>query len=83
MRKVSFTIGKNYNCDIQCDVVGMDVCHLILGCSWKFKKMPCGMMDVLTHILWSKEERSCNYFPPKMVTLVQIKKYVIPFNFRI
>lgn len=38
MCKVSFTIGKNYNCKIFCDVVDMDVCHLILGRPWQFDK---------------------------------------------
>ena len=28
---VSFSIGKNYHDEIWCDVVIMDVCHILLG----------------------------------------------------
>ena len=28
---VSFTIGKHYQDEVWCDVVPMDVCHLLLG----------------------------------------------------
>ncbi|XP_028556143.1 uncharacterized protein LOC114581024 [Dendrobium catenatum] len=36
MCKVSFSIGKHYASEVLCDVVDMDVCHLILGCPWQF-----------------------------------------------
>ncbi|XP_020676274.1 uncharacterized protein LOC110095183 [Dendrobium catenatum] len=36
MRRVQFSIGKHYSCEVLCDVVDMDVCHLILGRPWKF-----------------------------------------------
>ncbi|PKU81321.1 RNA-directed DNA polymerase [Dendrobium catenatum] len=34
--RVRFSIGKNYICEVLCDVVEMDVCHLILGRPWQF-----------------------------------------------
>ncbi|XP_028552931.1 uncharacterized protein LOC114580236 [Dendrobium catenatum] len=33
---VTFSIGKKYVCDVLCDVVKMDVCHLIFGRPWQF-----------------------------------------------
>ncbi|PKU80524.1 RNA-directed DNA polymerase [Dendrobium catenatum] len=34
--KVVFSIGKQYVCEVSCDVLDMDVCHLILGRPWQF-----------------------------------------------
>ncbi|KAI0496820.1 hypothetical protein KFK09_023144 [Dendrobium nobile] len=34
--RLSFSIGKHYVCEVVCDVVDMDVCHLILGRPWQF-----------------------------------------------
>ncbi|KAI0493337.1 hypothetical protein KFK09_027614 [Dendrobium nobile] len=34
--RVLFTIGKHYSCEVLCDVLEMDVCHLILGRPWQF-----------------------------------------------
>ncbi|XP_028549531.1 uncharacterized protein LOC114579365 [Dendrobium catenatum] len=34
--RVSFSIGKHYACEVLCDVLDMDVCHLILGRPWQF-----------------------------------------------
>ncbi|XP_028551234.1 uncharacterized protein LOC110091993 [Dendrobium catenatum] len=34
--KVSFSIGKKYLCQVTCDVLEMDVCHLILGRPWQY-----------------------------------------------
>ncbi|PKU73240.1 RNA-directed DNA polymerase [Dendrobium catenatum] len=34
--RVQFSIGKHYTCEVLCDVVEMDVCHLILGRPWQF-----------------------------------------------
>ncbi|PKU83878.1 RNA-directed DNA polymerase [Dendrobium catenatum] len=34
--KISFSIGKHYVCEVTCDVLDMDVCHLILGRPWQF-----------------------------------------------
>ncbi|PKU77966.1 uncharacterized protein LOC114579829 [Dendrobium catenatum] len=34
--RVSFSIGKHYSCEVLCDVLDMDVCHLILGRPWQF-----------------------------------------------
>ncbi|KAI0512356.1 hypothetical protein KFK09_012995 [Dendrobium nobile] len=34
--QVTFSIGKQYVCDVLCDVLDMDVCHLILGRPWQF-----------------------------------------------
>ncbi|KAI0507351.1 hypothetical protein KFK09_013473 [Dendrobium nobile] len=39
--RVTFSIGKHYSCEVLCDVLEMDVCHLILGRPWQF--------DVGTH----------------------------------
>ncbi|XP_020702838.1 uncharacterized protein LOC110114328 [Dendrobium catenatum] len=36
MCRVQFSIGKHYSCEVLCDVVDMDVCHLILGRPWQF-----------------------------------------------
>ncbi|KAI0498397.1 hypothetical protein KFK09_021638 [Dendrobium nobile] len=36
MCRLYFSIGKHYMCEVLCDVVDMDVCHLILGRPWKF-----------------------------------------------
>ncbi|XP_020689842.1 uncharacterized protein LOC110104901 [Dendrobium catenatum] len=33
---VTFSIGKNYSCEVLCDVLEMDICHLILGRPWQF-----------------------------------------------
>lgn len=35
---VSFSIGSKYKDQVWCDVVGMDVCHLLLGRSWQFDR---------------------------------------------
>jgi hypothetical protein len=32
---VLFYIGKKYYDQVCCDVIPMDACHLLLGCSWK------------------------------------------------
>ncbi|PKU87240.1 hypothetical protein MA16_Dca009388 [Dendrobium catenatum] len=34
MCKVAFSIGRHYASEVLCDVVDMDVCHLILGRPW-------------------------------------------------
>ncbi|XP_028555630.1 uncharacterized protein LOC110104616 [Dendrobium catenatum] len=34
--QVTFSIGKQYVCEVLCDVLDMDVCHLILGRPWQF-----------------------------------------------
>ncbi|KAI0501107.1 hypothetical protein KFK09_019325 [Dendrobium nobile] len=34
--RVTFSIGKHYVCEVLCDVLDMDVCHLILGRPWQF-----------------------------------------------
>ncbi|KAI0499806.1 hypothetical protein KFK09_018014 [Dendrobium nobile] len=34
--RVQFSIGKHYTCEVLCDTVEMDVCHLILGRPWQF-----------------------------------------------
>ncbi|XP_020682380.1 uncharacterized protein LOC110099531 [Dendrobium catenatum] len=36
MCKVVFSIGKHYASEVLCDVVDMDVCHLILGRPWQY-----------------------------------------------
>ncbi|KAI0491611.1 hypothetical protein KFK09_025871 [Dendrobium nobile] len=36
MCQVTFSIGRQYVCDVLCDVLDMDVCHLILGRPWQF-----------------------------------------------
>ncbi|XP_028547476.1 uncharacterized protein LOC110104104 [Dendrobium catenatum] len=36
MCKVSLSIGRHYVSEVLCDVVDMDVCHLILGRPWQF-----------------------------------------------
>ena len=35
---VSFTIGKHYQDEVWCDVVTMDVCHLLLGRPWQYDR---------------------------------------------
>ncbi|XP_020695711.1 uncharacterized protein LOC110109125 [Dendrobium catenatum] len=34
--RVQFSIGKHYSCEALCDVLEMDVCHVILGRPWQF-----------------------------------------------
>jgi hypothetical protein len=34
--RIQFSIGKNYQDEITCDVVKMDACHMILGRPWQF-----------------------------------------------
>ncbi|KAI0507593.1 hypothetical protein KFK09_013719 [Dendrobium nobile] len=34
--KFTFSIGKRYICQVTCDVLDMDVCHLILGRPWQY-----------------------------------------------
>ncbi|XP_020691683.1 uncharacterized protein LOC110106223 [Dendrobium catenatum] len=36
MCRVTFSIGKSYVCEVLCDVLDMDIFHLILGCPWQF-----------------------------------------------
>ncbi|PKU64652.1 RNA-directed DNA polymerase [Dendrobium catenatum] len=36
MCRVTFSIGKSYVCEVLCDVLEMDICHLILGRPWQF-----------------------------------------------
>ncbi|KAI0510488.1 hypothetical protein KFK09_011090 [Dendrobium nobile] len=36
MYRVNFSIGKNYTCEVLCDVIEMDVCHMILGRPWQY-----------------------------------------------
>ena len=35
---LSFTIGKHYQDEVWCDVVPMDVCHLLLGMPWQYDR---------------------------------------------
>ena len=35
---ISFTIGKHYQDEVWCDVVPMDVCHLLLRRPWKYDR---------------------------------------------
>ncbi|XP_028549525.1 uncharacterized protein LOC110110738 [Dendrobium catenatum] len=36
MCRVTFSIGKSYVCEVLCDVLDMDICHLILRRPWQF-----------------------------------------------
>jgi len=33
---VSFSIGKNYQHELWCDVIPMDACHMLLGRPWLY-----------------------------------------------
>eukprot|EP00268_Persea_americana_P065958 TRINITY_DN8890_c0_g2_i2.p3 TRINITY_DN8890_c0_g2~~TRINITY_DN8890_c0_g2_i2.p3 ORF type:complete len:362 (-),score=78.59 TRINITY_DN8890_c0_g2_i2:4238-5323(-) len=35
---VSFSMGKNYHDNVWCDVVPMDVCHILLGRPWQYDR---------------------------------------------
>ncbi|XP_020700578.1 uncharacterized protein LOC110112629 [Dendrobium catenatum] len=35
MCQVTFSIGRQYACEVMCDVLDLDVCHLILGRPWQ------------------------------------------------
>ena len=35
---VTFSIGKKYKDDIWCDVVDMNMCHLLLGRPWQYDR---------------------------------------------
>lgn len=34
--KVNFPIGKKFSCEVLCNIMEMDICHLILGRLWQF-----------------------------------------------
>ncbi|PKU69720.1 RNA-directed DNA polymerase [Dendrobium catenatum] len=34
--RVTFSIGKHYVCEVLCDIIDMDVCHIILGRPWQY-----------------------------------------------
>ncbi|XP_020678608.1 uncharacterized protein LOC110096825 [Dendrobium catenatum] len=36
MCQVNFFIGKHFVCEVLCDVIDMDICHLILGRPWQY-----------------------------------------------
>lgn len=36
MCKVTFSIGKSYQCEVLCDIIDMDDYHVILDRSWQF-----------------------------------------------
>ncbi|XP_020697735.1 uncharacterized protein LOC110110547 [Dendrobium catenatum] len=36
MCRVNFSIGRNYTCEVLCDVIDMVVCHIILGRPWQY-----------------------------------------------
>ncbi|XP_020697731.1 uncharacterized protein LOC110110544 [Dendrobium catenatum] len=36
MCRVTFSIGKHYVCEVLCDIIEMDICHLILGRPWQY-----------------------------------------------
>ncbi|XP_020674167.2 uncharacterized protein LOC110093578 [Dendrobium catenatum] len=36
MCRITFSVGKSYNCEVLCDVLEMDVCHIILGRLWQY-----------------------------------------------
>ena len=33
---ISFSIGKNYQDELECDVISLDGCHILLGRPWMF-----------------------------------------------
>ncbi|GAV91286.1 hypothetical protein CFOL_v3_34683, partial [Cephalotus follicularis] len=35
---LSFSIGKNYEAEVLCDVIPMDACHLLLGRPWQYDR---------------------------------------------
>ncbi|GAV75298.1 hypothetical protein CFOL_v3_18777 [Cephalotus follicularis] len=35
---LSFSIGKNYEDEVLCDVIPMDACHLLLGRPWQYDR---------------------------------------------
>lgn len=35
---VSLSIGKHYKGEIECDVMDMDACHMLLGRPWQYDK---------------------------------------------
>ncbi|XP_059630408.1 uncharacterized protein LOC132273461 [Cornus florida] len=35
---ISFSMGKNYNDQVWCDVIPMDVCHILLGRPWQYDR---------------------------------------------
>ncbi|PKU85169.1 RNA-directed DNA polymerase [Dendrobium catenatum] len=36
MCRLTFSVGRSYTCEVLCDVLEMDVCHVILGRPWQF-----------------------------------------------
>ena len=58
---VSFTIGKHYKDGIWCDIVSMDVCHLLLGRPWKYdrKVIYDGFKNTYTFYNGTYETNNC------------------------
>ncbi|RVW59597.1 hypothetical protein CK203_107447 [Vitis vinifera] len=49
------SIGKNYKDEVWYDVVPMDVCHLLLGCPWKYDRS----------VIHDRERKQFSYFQCK------------------
>ncbi|XP_074289015.1 uncharacterized protein LOC141614158 [Silene latifolia] len=90
---VPFSIGKVYKDDVQCDVVPMDACHLLLGRPWEFDRNTThqgkenvysfkheGKKEQLVLILLSKEviKSEGSDLSTEIEPLIHKFKYVFP-----
>jgi hypothetical protein len=54
---VQFSIGKNYKDEVLCNVVPMDVCHILLGRPWQFDRRTFMMVSKTLILLKNMEPK--------------------------
>lgn len=54
---VSFSIGKKYFDEVECGVVGMDTCHILLGRPWQYDRRAVHDGFKHTYTLWKDGEK--------------------------
>jgi len=54
---ISFSLSKNYQDELQCDVIPMDVCHILLGRPWMYdrKVMHNGYLNTYSFTKYGKK----------------------------
>lgn len=56
---ISFFIGKNFSCEVLCDVIEIDVCHLILRRPWQIDRRVWYNGRVKAYTLKYKNKKFC------------------------
>jgi len=69
---VSFSIGKNYQDELWCDVIPMDACHMLLGRQWLYdrKVMYNGFLNTYS---FTKDSKKITLAPLSLSKLHEIK----------